>query len=211
MARTSYDNEFGLRMSSRLKGLFFSGLFLLGWHIIFLIQSNSDDYIIGFNPACLIISPAVLIFPILLYVAWKKASPNIGIAALCLLFIGFAAPLSYFYFVIGANGHEGKLIKKDVLWVIFSEGLWVIIFCIVGIVVLIKAKKAAKIALEQYDYLFSSNPDMTRFDEEKINQLGYDLLEMKKTDDAIKVFELNVKMYPQSANARDSLGDANIK
>ena len=49
-------------------------------------------------------------------------------------------------------------------------------------------------------------------DEGILNGLGYTLLyDDGRTDDAIKVFERNVKEYPQSANVYDSLGEAFTK
>ncbi|MFZ4928791.1 serine hydrolase [Chryseobacterium sp. Mn2064] len=40
-----------------------------------------------------------------------------------------------------------------------------------------------------------------------LNNLGYILMRNSRTDEAIKVFELNVKEHPQSGNAFDSLGE----
>ncbi|RPJ78027.1 MAG: hypothetical protein EHM13_15185, partial [Acidobacteria bacterium] len=44
--------------------------------------------------------------------------------------------------------------------------------------------------------------------ESRINSLGYTLLRAGRLDDAIVVFESNVKAYPQSANCYDSLAEA---
>ena len=46
------------------------------------------------------------------------------------------------------------------------------------------------------------------FDEATLNNLGYLLVKKEKFDDALKVFQLNTEMYPESANAWDSLGEA---
>jgi CubicO group peptidase (beta-lactamase class C family) len=46
------------------------------------------------------------------------------------------------------------------------------------------------------------------FSETELNRLGYQLLQMKKVADAIEIFKLNVEMFPQAANAYDSLGEA---
>lgn len=43
--------------------------------------------------------------------------------------------------------------------------------------------------------------------EAMMNQFGYQLLALGKTDEAIAAFKLNVKNYPQSANVYDSLGE----
>lgn len=46
------------------------------------------------------------------------------------------------------------------------------------------------------------------FSESERNELGYALLRMKKIDEAVKILALNVEVYPRSANAYDSLGEA---
>jgi tetratricopeptide (TPR) repeat protein len=47
--------------------------------------------------------------------------------------------------------------------------------------------------------------------EQKLNQSGYDLMNSKQLESALYVFELNTKLYPKSANAWDSLAEANWK
>jgi CubicO group peptidase (beta-lactamase class C family) len=44
--------------------------------------------------------------------------------------------------------------------------------------------------------------------EASVNSAGYRLLWQKRSEDAIRVFQLNVSLHPQSANAYDSLGEA---
>ena len=44
-----------------------------------------------------------------------------------------------------------------------------------------------------------------------LNKLGYEMLRADKTKDAIKLFLLNVNMYPNSFNVYDSLGEAYAK
>jgi len=61
--------------------------------------------------------------------------------------------------------------------------------------------------IAEYHRLRENNPDQYNFDEEQLNGLGYELLGMKKPEDAIRIFELNVEMYPDYANGFDSLGD----
>ena len=41
-----------------------------------------------------------------------------------------------------------------------------------------------------------------------MNGLGYALLERSRPVDAIRIFELNVRQFPTSANVYDSLGEA---
>ncbi|MCU0236965.1 MAG: tetratricopeptide repeat protein, partial [Acidobacteria bacterium] len=49
------------------------------------------------------------------------------------------------------------------------------------------------------------------FDEGSFNFLGYGLMNAGKVPEALKVFQFNVEMFPQSANAYDSLGEACMK
>jgi tetratricopeptide (TPR) repeat protein len=63
-------------------------------------------------------------------------------------------------------------------------------------------------AVKQYHDLKAAQPTIYNFDEDELNSLGYRLLNAKKFNDAIRIFQLNVEVYPQSANVYDSLGEA---
>jgi hypothetical protein len=52
------------------------------------------------------------------------------------------------------------------------------------------------------------NPDSDLLNERALNLTGYTLLRQKKTSDAVSVFKLVTRDYPNSVNAYDSLGDA---
>lgn len=52
------------------------------------------------------------------------------------------------------------------------------------------------------------NSEYNFSDENELNQLGYELLRDGKTDAAIKIFNLNVTEFPNSANAYDSRAEA---
>lgn len=47
-----------------------------------------------------------------------------------------------------------------------------------------------------------------RLTEKEVNSWGYKLVQQNRVKDAIEVFKLNVFLYPKSANAFDSLGEA---
>jgi len=49
------------------------------------------------------------------------------------------------------------------------------------------------------------------FDEGSFNFIGYGLINAGKISEALKVFQFNVEMFPQSADAYDSLGEAYMK
>ncbi|MBX7151996.1 amidohydrolase family protein [bacterium] len=53
-----------------------------------------------------------------------------------------------------------------------------------------------------------TQPDAIIVGEETLNNFGYSLVTKGLMDLAVKVFELNVSIYPQSSNAYDSLGEA---
>ncbi|MBN2089936.1 serine hydrolase [candidate division KSB1 bacterium] len=63
-------------------------------------------------------------------------------------------------------------------------------------------------AIQQYHDLKAKQPEAYNFSEEQLNRLGYQLLAMKMTKEAIAIFKLNIEAFPQSYNAYDSLGEA---
>jgi CubicO group peptidase (beta-lactamase class C family) len=66
-------------------------------------------------------------------------------------------------------------------------------------------------AVAEYRRLKSTDADKYDFSEGELNTLGYQLLGMDKTKDAIEIFKLNVEMFPKAANPYDSLGEAYLK
>jgi CubicO group peptidase (beta-lactamase class C family)/predicted transcriptional regulator YdeE len=73
-----------------------------------------------------------------------------------------------------------------------------------------KLKGTAK-ALAQYDAMKQSKDGASPIHEAILNSLGYRLLYGGKEQDAVEVFEENVREYPQSSNVYDSLGEAYMK
>src|SRR5215813_600903 len=65
-------------------------------------------------------------------------------------------------------------------------------------------------AEQAYNEDKKKNPDSDLLNESALNSLGYMLLRQKKNSNAIPVFELATKNYPNSANAYDSLADAYV-
>jgi tetratricopeptide (TPR) repeat protein len=62
--------------------------------------------------------------------------------------------------------------------------------------------------LALYEQLRTAEGARYDFSEPELNGLGYTLLGKGRHNDAIRVFELNVRQFPNSANVYDSLGDA---
>lgn len=85
--------------------------------------------------------------------------------------------------------HEPKIAIADVLLdIILNEGL--------------------EEALSRYNELKETNSGKYNFKESQLNNLGYTLLQLENVKDAIEIFKLNVKVYPESFNVYDSLGEA---
>jgi tetratricopeptide (TPR) repeat protein len=47
--------------------------------------------------------------------------------------------------------------------------------------------------------------------EKQINRLGYLLMEQEKNEDALKIFKLNIELYPNGFNTYDSYGECLLK
>jgi CubicO group peptidase (beta-lactamase class C family) len=71
--------------------------------------------------------------------------------------------------------------------------------------------KGAGPALQRYTELRKSEAGGDAVGEGTLNGLGYRLLAAGQTQDAIEVFQRNVRDYPKSANVYDSLGEAYMK
>ncbi len=69
-------------------------------------------------------------------------------------------------------------------------------------------KNGIQAGLRKYQMMRSDPNNELYFDESEFNAMGYRLMGAGKTDDAIEIFKLNVKLYPESANVYDSLAEA---
>jgi CubicO group peptidase (beta-lactamase class C family) len=70
-------------------------------------------------------------------------------------------------------------------------------------------EKDVQAAIKQYETLKKEYPEEYNFTETELNNLGYYLLEnKKKTEDALEIFKLNLKVFPEYANGYDSLAEA---
>jgi len=63
-------------------------------------------------------------------------------------------------------------------------------------------------AIEGYRKIKQGTPNNVTVQENRINGLGYNLMQQKKLSEAIALLKLNVEFYPKSSNAYDSLGEA---
>ncbi len=65
--------------------------------------------------------------------------------------------------------------------------------------------------LRKFHALRNDSETELYFDEGEINAFGYRLIRDGKVAEAIQIFQLNVEMYPRSANAFDSLAEAYMR
>ena len=62
-------------------------------------------------------------------------------------------------------------------------------------------------AAKQYRELKAAGPATYNFDEDELNNLGYQLIRTNRFKDAIRIFQMNVEAFPKSGNAYDSLAE----
>ena len=72
-------------------------------------------------------------------------------------------------------------------------------------------KNGIRAGLKKYESIRSDPNNKLYFEENEFNGLGYRLMGAGKLNEAIEIFNLNVKLYPKSANVYDSLGEAYMK
>jgi dienelactone hydrolase len=65
-------------------------------------------------------------------------------------------------------------------------------------------------ALQLFQEGRKKDPNAFGFPEAQVNALGYEKLQAGNTDEAIRIFKLNIAAYPNSANVYDSLADAYV-
>src|SRR4030095_3257323 len=79
-----------------------------------------------------------------------------------------------------------------------------------GVMVPYEQLMAGKLAqaAEGYNKIKAERPNNVVVSESSLNDVGYSLLQQNKVAEALTVFKVNVALYPQSANAYDSLAEA---
>lgn len=104
-----------------------------------------------------------------------------------------------------ANGQSQK-IANDVSKILYGIPYKLPAKSVTGVLIT-SGSKGIKEAIAEAKEL-AKNKDEYSVNEGEINNLGYQLLQSGKTDDAIEIFKFNVDMFPESANVYDSLGEA---
>ena len=78
---------------------------------------------------------------------------------------------------------------------------------IIGTLLPVVEKQGVQPAIATLSRLKAENPAEYNWGESQVNSLGYELIRRDRLDDAIAVFEFNVRAHPSAANAHDSLGE----
>lgn len=115
--------------------------------------------------------------------------------------------------VILSNGANGLMLMEDILARALPHKYPALSWINVGRLdspyrVLLKSvvDNGPEKALAEYRKVRVTDPEK-KFDEARINALGYELLRARKVDEAIAVFKLNTEDFPSSANTWDSLAE----
>jgi tetratricopeptide (TPR) repeat protein len=66
-------------------------------------------------------------------------------------------------------------------------------------------------AKDEFYQIKAYQQDMYNISESSLNSLGYSLLKINRTDDAIEMLKLAINEYPESANLYDSIGEFYLK
>jgi len=104
------------------------------------------------------------------------------------------------------NSPKDNKISSKALTATFRKGLR-IPPTEIEFVELVQKQGVAK-AVELYEQYLERDSQLVMFSENTMNQLGYAYLNAKFINDAIELFKLNVRAYPDSWNVFDSLGEA---
>jgi CubicO group peptidase (beta-lactamase class C family) len=75
----------------------------------------------------------------------------------------------------------------------------------------IAIKQSVEAALQQYREMRGGQSNNSKLEEGPINRLGYRLMELKRMEDAIKIFQLNIELFPNSSNVYDSFAEAQLR
>lgn len=79
---------------------------------------------------------------------------------------------------------------------------------IVDTLITVAMEKGSEKCKDVYYTLKDEQEDKYNFKESQLNIVGYNLLQMGKTKEAIEVFKVNCEEFPESANVYDSMGEA---
>jgi len=110
-------------------------------------------------------------------------------------------------FVLTLGMGAGILVVTMAVWMPEVKAAYDPRQSIVGILSATIASSGMDQAVQQYHDLKATQAAAYNFDEGELNTLGYQLIRARKLKEAIRVFQLNIEVYPRSSNAYDSLAE----
>lgn len=124
----------------------------------------------------------------------------------------FYMPTEDFRKVMGSTTPPGMRVSGDeVAWEIEIIRVLPAKPSVQQVILEILRTRGADAAYDQFKALSNERDPSAYFGELEVNSLGYTFLSTGKIEQAVNIFEHNVKMYPDSANAYDSLAEGLLK
>lgn len=114
-------------------------------------------------------------------------------------------------FVVVTNGSNGWPVHRQIRcdWIESRTGARPGCPKPIGVALVdILLEEGVDAAVQRYRTWKREVPEEYEFDQWELNGIGYGLLTRDRVKDAIRIFELNVEVYPDESNPYDSLGEA---
>lgn len=108
------------------------------------------------------------------------------------------------------NTGQHPPLERDILRILYGEEPDPPVASIARTIYPVILKDGMAPAVSRYRALKSGQPHQYDFGEQELNLLGYHLLATSRVSEATAIFRLNTECYPESGNAFDSLGEAEL-
>ena len=100
-----------------------------------------------------------------------------------------------------------KILCTSILDILLGEEVDYVKTSLAGSIVRTMFNSNSEVALEEYNKIKQNSIEKYLVYEEEFNAIAYNLLERKRIKEAIEVLKLSIKIFKESANLYDSLGE----
>lgn len=139
----------------------------------------------------------------------KRIGHNGGIPGINTVFLRI--PNDKITLIILSNYDEGAVtVSNNIIKIVFGEIPDPIRLPLSIFIYDIMKEKGAKYLSENFDNLIKEN-GYKIINEEVLNPIGYGLMYENMLDEAIEIFKINVRLFPNVGNCYDSLGDSYLQ
>jgi CubicO group peptidase (beta-lactamase class C family) len=139
----------------------------------------------------------------------RRIGHNGGIPGINTVFTRF--PNDKITLIILSNYDGGaELVSKNIISIVFGENPEPIKLPLSFFIYNTIKDKGPKYFSDNFDNLIKENGYKINNDQ-VLNTIGYNFMQEDKLDEAIELFKVNVKLFPDVANCYDSLGEAYLK